>query len=79
MSTKRRQHFQVEDSHGELLAFGVLYDEENVQLAWRKSVGWTQEQHASIAKMFGIEEGVECIRLRPHAPYYLTEEDDGNA
>ena len=72
--TKRRQHFQVEDICGDILAFGVLYDEGNVQLAWRHSVGWTQEQHASIATMIGIEAGMKCIRLLPHAPYYRTDD-----
>ena len=67
---KRRQHFQCEDSTGGILAFGVFYNEENVQLAWRQSVGWTQEQYHSIAKMFGVEDGVTCIRLVSTYPHY---------
>ena len=70
MNTKRRQHFQCEDIDGEILAFGILYDEGNVTLNWRKTTGWTQEQHHSVAKMFGVEDGVTCIRLVSTYPHY---------
>ena len=65
MDTKRRQYFQCENALGETLALGIFYDEENVQLTWRRSVGFTQEQYHSIAKMFGVEPGVTCVKLVP--------------
>ena len=68
MGNKRRQHFQCEDSRGGILAFGVFYNEENAQIAWRDSIGWTQEQIQSLSKLFGIEAGVTCIRLTDGYP-----------
>ena len=68
--SKQRRHFQVEDSHGEILGFGILYPEGNVSLSWRKSTGWTQEQHHSIAGMLGVEDGAEVIRITSTYPHY---------
>ena len=60
---KRRQPFEVRDANRQLLAIGVLYDDGNVQVYWRKSLGWTGEQHSSIANMFGIEAGANTVSL----------------
>ena len=65
---KRRRPFVVEDFVGTLVAMGVLYDDGNVQVLWRKSLGWTGEQYHSIAQMFGIEEAACAIRLVPELP-----------
>ena len=61
---KRRQPFEVYNDTDELLAFCVLYDDGNVQIYWRKSLGWTAEQYNSIEKMFGIEQGATTVSLR---------------
>ena len=71
MNDKRRQPIQVENALGEILAEGIYYDEMNVQLTWRRSVGFTQEQHHSIAMLFGVEPGATCVRI--------TEKNNGNA
>lgn len=65
---KRRRPFVVEDFVGTLVAMGVLYDDGNVQVLWRKSLGYTGEQYHSIAQMFGIEEAACAIRLVPELP-----------
>ena len=66
--TKRRRPFQCEDDSGDILAFGVLYDDGNVQVNWRDSIGWTAEQFHSVEKMLYVEEGVTCIRLVDKLP-----------
>lgn len=63
MDAKRRQWFQCEGADGGILAFGVLYADGNVQLTWRRTIGYSAEQHHSIAQMFGVEEGVRAVRL----------------
>ena len=68
MDSKRRQPFEVRSDSGELLAMGLLYDDGNVQVIWRASVGWTAEQYHSIAQMFGVEVGVTTIRLVDSLP-----------
>ena len=68
MMQKRRRPFVVEDYIGTLLAMGVLYDDGNVQVLWRISLGWTGEQYHSIAQMLGIEEDACTIRLVPELP-----------
>lgn len=65
---KRRRHFVVEDSAETILAMGTLYDDGNVQVLWRKSIGWAGEQYHSIAQMFGIEETACTVRLVPELP-----------
>lgn len=61
--TKRRQPFIVEGTAHQLLATGILYEEGNVQLEWRASIGWTAEQFHSIEKVFHCEPDVQCIRF----------------
>lgn len=68
VDSKRRQPFEVCDDSGELLAMGLLYDDGNVQVLWRQSVGWTAEQFHSIANMFGIESGATTVRLLDSLP-----------
>ena len=62
MDTKERRHIEVQDINERLLAFGVLYQEGNVQLHWRTSIGWTAEQFQSIAPLLGIEPNA-CILI----------------
>ena len=50
----------------EIFAEGVLYDEGNVQVLWRKDVGWTAEQYDSIAQVFGIVVGTSVIELNDY-------------
>ena len=73
--TKRRRTFKVyrelrtvNEDGGELIlsdlvAHGVLYDEGNVQVLWRKDVGWTAEQYANIAQVFGIVDAANTIKI----------------
>lgn len=60
---KQRQNFICEDEQGFILAFGVLYREGNVQIYWRHSLGWTMEQHHSIANVLYIEQGIRTLRF----------------
>ena len=68
MQEKRRQPFGVWSTKSELLAMGVLYDDGNVQVLWRKSLGWTGEQFHSIAQMFGVESGARVVAFTERLP-----------
>ena len=73
---KRRQPFEVRDAAGKLLAMGVFYRDGNVQVLWRKSLGWTGEQHHSIANMFSVEDGATMVKLvdkLPKIPMNVTD------
>ena len=37
-------------------------------MLWRVSLGWTAEQHASMAQLFGIEEGAMAVSLVDKPP-----------
>ena len=65
---KRRQPLVVEDSRGNLLAMGVLYNDGNVQILWRRRLGWTGEQFNGLQNLMGIEDGATAIRLVPELP-----------
>ena len=43
METKRRRYFALEDAAGKEIANGVLYDEGNVQVLWRRDCGYSEE------------------------------------
>lgn len=45
------------------VAHGVLYSEGNVQVLWRKDIGWTAEQYANLSQVFGILPGAHTIEL----------------
>lgn len=68
MDTKRRRYFHLEDAEGKRLAYGVLYDEGNVQLLWRDDCGHTAEQYASINLVLDLVPGITVLRF---------ESDDG--
>ena len=73
--TKRRRTFKVyreirtvNEDGGELtlsdmVAHGVLYDEGNVQVLWRKDMGFTAEQYDKIGQVYGIVEGANSIKI----------------
>lgn len=63
MDTKRRRYFNLENTEGKKLAYGVLYDEGNVQLLWRDDSGYTAEQYASINLVLDLVPGVTVLRL----------------
>ena len=63
MRVKRRRYFHLESAAGERLASGVLYDEGNVQVLWRKDRGWTGEQYASIHLVLDLVPRVAVLRL----------------
>lgn len=63
MDTKRRRYFHLEDAEGKRLAYGVLYDEGNVQILWRSDCGHTGEQYASINLVLDLVPGITVLRF----------------
>ena len=63
MDAKRRRPFHLENADGKRLAYGILYDEGNVQLLWREDSGHTAEQYASINLVLDLVPGVIVLRL----------------
>lgn len=64
MDTKRRRSFQLEDTKGNKLATGVIYDEGNVQVLWRIDCGYTAEQYASLNPILDLMPEVAVLRLQ---------------
>ena len=68
LDEKRRRVFNVycgADAlvRGDRFAHGVLYDEGNVQVLWRKDVGWCAEQHANLYSVFGLVDGANIVEI----------------
>lgn len=63
MDAKRRRHFHLENTNGKKFAYGILYDEGNVQILWRDDCGHTAEQYASINLVLDLVPGVTVLRL----------------
>ncbi len=63
MDTKRRRYFHLEDADGERLAYGVLYDEGNVQILWRADYGYTAEQYSSLTQVLGMMAEIAVLRF----------------
>ena len=63
MDAKRRRYFHLENADGKRLAYGVLYDEGNVQILWRDDCGHTAEQYASINLVLDLVPGISVLRL----------------
>lgn len=63
MSVKRRRAFTIENSDGEVLGKGVLYDQGNIQVLWLKDRGWTGVQYKDISYAIGILPGATVIRV----------------
>jgi len=63
MDAKRRRYFHLENADGKRLAYGILYDEGNVQLLWRDDYGHTAEQYASINLVLDLVPGISVLRL----------------
>ena len=63
MDNKRRIEWQLEDADGNKLAEGVLYDEGNVQVLWRKDVGYTAEQYNSLRQILFLMPGVANLKI----------------
>ena len=68
MDTKRRRLFHLEDADGKKFAYGVLYDEGNVQVLWRIDRGYTAEQYASLNLVLDLMPGVTVLRLEETEP-----------
>ena len=68
MDTKRRRYFHLENADGEKLAYGVLYDEGNVQILWRVDHGYTAEQYSSLTPVLNLMTNITVLRF---------EEDEG--
>ena len=73
MDTKRRRYFHLEDAEGKKLAYGVLYNEGNVQVLWRVDRGYTAEQYASLNLILDLMPGVTVLRLANTEPHFSTE------
>ncbi|MYC76515.1 hypothetical protein F4X10_12190 [Candidatus Poribacteria bacterium] len=67
MDAKRRRYFHLENIDGKRLAYGVLYDEGNVQILWRDDCGHTAEQYASINLVLDLMPGVIVLRFEDDA------------
>jgi hypothetical protein len=63
MDTKRRRYFHLENADGERLAYGVLYDEGNVQVLWRADSGYTAEQYSSLTLVLGLMTEIAVLRF----------------
>ena len=63
MDTKHRRYFHLENADGEKLAYGVLYDEGNVQVLWRKDYGYTAEQYSSLTPVLGLMPNIALLRF----------------
>jgi hypothetical protein len=63
MDAKRRRYFHLENADGKRLAYGILYDEGNVQILWRDDCGHTAEQYASINLVLDLVPGIAVWRL----------------
>ena len=63
MDEKRRRYFYLESAEGERLAYGVLYDEGNVQVLWRVDHGYTAEQYSSLTTVLGLMPDIALLRF----------------
>ena len=63
MDEKRRRYFHLENTEGERLAYGVLYNEGNVQVLWRADHGHTAEQYSSLASVLGLMPDIALLRF----------------
>ena len=63
-SQEGRRPFTVEDNDGKIMARGVLYDDDNVQVLWIRGAGYSGIQYANISYMVGLIEGANVIRVR---------------
>ena len=62
--TKRRRPFFLYDAYNNPKAYGILYDEGNVQILWRSDIGWTAEQYASIALVLELMPDITTLKLK---------------
>ncbi len=63
MDAKRRRYFHLENVNAERLAYGVLYDEGNVQILWRTDQGYTAEQYSSLTLALGMMKDIAVLRF----------------
>jgi len=63
MDAKRRRYFHLENAEGKKLAYGVLYDEGNVQVLWRTDQGYMAEQYSSLALVLGLMPDIVALRF----------------
>ena len=61
MDTKRRTPIHLEDADGNCLAHGIRYGQSNVQIHWRRSIGWCAEQFHSIDPVLHCEPGIRTL------------------
>ena len=60
---KRRRKFFLYDDQNYPKAFGLLYDEGNVQVLWRSDIGWTAQQYSSIATILELMPGITTLKF----------------
>ncbi len=63
MDEKRRRYFHLENTEGERLAYGVLYNEGNVQVLWRADHGYAAEQYSSLTPVLGLMPNIALLRF----------------
>lgn len=70
---KRRRIFKVYTTKGkELVASGVLYEEGNVQVLWRKDIGYTSEQYSGLYFVLGIVPDANTIEIKQEETHEST-------
>ena len=57
----------MEKADGDRLAYGVLYDEGNVQILWRADYGYTAEQYSSLTLVLGLMTEIAVLRFEDDA------------
>ena len=51
---KKRRPFSLRNKYGVMVATGVVYDQGNVQVLWRKDLGWGGEQYQTTANILNL-------------------------
>ena len=61
MNNKRRRPFTLRNAYGIIIAEGIVYDQGNVQVLWRKDLGWGGEQYQTMANVLDLIPGVKSF------------------
>ena len=62
MKNKRRRIFKGYIGH-RMVCHGVFYDQWNIQVLYRKDVGWAGEQYNSIHYVFDLMPGLNKVNI----------------
>ena len=58
---KKRRPFTLRNAYGIIIAEGIVYDQGNVQVLWRKDLGWGGEQYNSLHNVLNIMREVKSF------------------